>query len=98
MKVGKDGLSSIALKSFVNVTELMDLIKAIAEKNLLTAIIIGAIVKLDPCEELANIMQIRGKDSNFNTFNVGQAGTMCHSPSFADYVSLPLDLWLCTSL
>lgn len=86
---GKDVLSPATHKAFSNVTELMDLIEAIAEETGLPVGIKGAIGKLDQWEELANIMLKTGKGPDFITIDGGEGGTGAAPPSFADHVSLP---------
>ncbi|MGB3143319.1 MAG: FMN-binding glutamate synthase family protein [Maribacter sp.] len=89
VEVGKDVLSPATHKAFSNVTELMELIEAIATETGLPVGIKGAIGKLDQWEELADMMLKTGKGPDFITVDGGEGGTGAAPPSFADHVSLP---------
>jgi len=89
VEVGKDVLSPATHKAFSNVTELMQLIEAIATETGLPVGIKGAIGKLDQWEELADLMLKTGKGPDFITVDGGEGGTGAAPPSFADHVSLP---------
>jgi len=89
VEMGKDVLSPATHKAFSNVTELMELIEAIAEKTGLPVGIKGAIGKLDQWKELADMMLTTGRGPDFITVDGGEGGTGAAPPSFADHVSLP---------
>lgn len=89
VEVGKDVLSPATHKAFSNVTELLELIEAIANETGLPVGIKGAIGKLDQWEELADLMLKTGKGPDFITVDGGEGGTGAAPPSFADHVSLP---------
>jgi len=90
VEVGKDVLSPATHKAFSNVTELMQLIEAIATETGLPVGIKGAIGKLDQWEELADLMLKTGKGPDFITVDGGEGGTGAAPPSFADHVSLAM--------
>ncbi len=89
VEVGKDVLSPATHKAFSNVSELLELIEAIATETGLPVGIKGAIGKLDQWEELADKMVVSGKGPDFITVDGGEGGTGAAPPSFADHVSLP---------
>lgn len=89
VEVGKDVLSPATHKAFSNVTELVELIEAIAHETGLPVGIKGAVGKLDQWVELADIMEKTGKGPDFITVDGGEGGTGAAPPSFADHVSLP---------
>ncbi len=89
VEVGKDVLSPATHKAFSTVSELLELIEAIADETGLPVGIKGAIGKLDQWEELADKMVASGKGPDFIAVDGGEGGTGAAPPSFADHVSLP---------
>ncbi|WP_091424663.1 FMN-binding glutamate synthase family protein [Formosa sp. Hel1_31_208] len=89
VEVGKTVLSPPNHKAFSTVSEMVDLIEAIAEETGLPVGIKAAIGKLAQWEELADIMLKTGKGPDFITVDGGEGGTGAAPPSFADHVSLP---------
>ena len=89
VEIGKDVLSPATHKAFKNVSELMQLIEAIAEETGLPVGIKGAIGKLCQWEEMADMMLATNRGPDFITVDGGEGGTGAAPPSFADHVSLP---------
>ncbi len=89
VEIGKDVLSPATHKAFSTVSELLELVEAIAIETGLPVGIKGAIGKLDQWEELADKMVATGKGPDFITVDGGEGGTGAAPPSFADHVSLP---------
>ncbi|MDT0621672.1 FMN-binding glutamate synthase family protein [Croceitalea vernalis] len=89
VEVGKDVLSPATHKAFNSISELLQLIEAIAKETGLPVGIKAAIGKLQQWEELADLMVKTGKGPDFITVDGGEGGTGAAPPSFADHVSLP---------
>lgn len=89
IKMGQDVLSPAFHKAFSNVSELLDLIEAIADRTGLPVGFKSAVGKMEMWEELTDLMLERNIGPDFVTIDGGEGGTGAAPPSFANHVSLP---------
>jgi glutamate synthase (ferredoxin) len=93
VEIGKDCISPNYHRAFSNVTEMVELIEAIAERTGLPVGIKSAIGGMEFWEELAVYMvQHRKRGPDYIAIDGGEGGTGAAPLAFADHVALPFKI------